>query len=57
LVTLGSYVADTNHRDITSRPLVTHSGAQISIAEVAKVFFSRSPAMIRDEDGQLTGYV
>jgi copper/silver efflux system protein len=57
LVTLGSYVADTNHRDITSRPLVTHSGAQISIAEVAKVFFSRGPAMIRDEDGQLTGYV
>jgi Cu(I)/Ag(I) efflux system membrane protein CusA/SilA len=37
--------------------IATPSGAQIPIAEVAKVFFSRGPAMIRDEDGQLTGYV
>jgi len=35
----------------------TPTGAQISIAEVAKVYFSRGPAMIRDEDGLLTGYV
>jgi Cu(I)/Ag(I) efflux system membrane protein CusA/SilA len=35
----------------------TPSGAQIPIAEVAKVSFSRGPTMIRDEDGQLTGYV
>ncbi len=35
----------------------TSSGAQIPINEVARVFFSRGPAMIRDEDGALTGYV
>jgi len=35
----------------------TPSGAQIPIAEVASVSFSRGPAMIRDEDAQLTGYV
>jgi copper/silver efflux system protein len=33
------------------------SGPQIPIEEVAKISFSRGPAMIRDEDGQLTGYV
>ncbi|HEV2401141.1 MAG TPA: efflux RND transporter permease subunit, partial [Candidatus Sulfotelmatobacter sp.] len=33
------------------------SGTQIPINEVARVFFSRGPAMIRDEDGALTGYV
>jgi Cu(I)/Ag(I) efflux system membrane protein CusA/SilA len=37
--------------------LSTPSGAQIPISEVAKISFSRGPAMIRDEDGQLTGYV
>ena len=35
----------------------TPTGAQIPISEVAKVYFSRGPAMIRDEDGLLTGYV
>src|SRR3989441_77573 len=41
-----------------SRVLIaTPSGAQIPIGEVAKIYFSRGPAMIRDEDGQLTGYV
>ena len=35
----------------------TPTGAQIPIAEVAKISFSRGPAMIRDEDGALTGYV
>src|SRR5207247_7692669 len=35
----------------------TPSGAQIPIAEVGKVYFSKGPAMIRDEDGALTGYV
>ena len=41
-----------------SRVLIaTPSGAQIPIGEVAKISFSRGPAMIRDEDGQLTGYV
>jgi len=33
------------------------SGAQIPIEQVAKISFSRGPAMIRDEDGALTGYV
>jgi Cu(I)/Ag(I) efflux system membrane protein CusA/SilA len=35
----------------------TPSGSQIPISEVARMFFSRGPAMIRDEDGALTGYV
>ncbi|HEX8712506.1 MAG TPA: CusA/CzcA family heavy metal efflux RND transporter [Terracidiphilus sp.] len=35
----------------------TPTGAQIPIGEVARVYFSRGPAMIRDEDGALTGYV
>src|SRR6266481_939160 len=33
------------------------SGAQIPVEQVAKISFSHGPAMIRDEDGQLTGYV
>ncbi|HEV2175874.1 MAG TPA: CusA/CzcA family heavy metal efflux RND transporter [Terriglobia bacterium] len=37
--------------------IATPSGAQIPIGEVAKISFSRGPSMIRDEDGQLTGYV
>jgi Cu(I)/Ag(I) efflux system membrane protein CusA/SilA len=37
--------------------LATPAGAQIPIAQVARIFFSRGPAMIRDEEGQLTGYV
>jgi len=37
--------------------ITTPSGAQIPIGEVAKISFSRGPAMIRDEDGLLTGYV
>jgi Cu(I)/Ag(I) efflux system membrane protein CusA/SilA len=41
-----------------SRALIpTPSRAQIPISEVARVYFSRGPAMIRDEDGALTGYV
>jgi len=41
-----------------SRALIpTPTGAQIPITEVARVYFSRGPAMIRDEDGTLTGYV
>src|SRR5712672_1683272 len=35
----------------------TPSGAQIPIEEVARISFSRGPAMLRDEDGALTGYV
>ena len=37
--------------------IATPSGAQIPIEQVAKISFSRGPAMIRDEDGELTGYV
>ncbi len=44
--------------DELGRALVgTPSGAQIPLKEVARVFFSRGPAMIRDEEGTLTGYV
>jgi Cu(I)/Ag(I) efflux system membrane protein CusA/SilA len=34
----------------------TPSGYQIPLGQVARVSFSPGPAMIRDEDGQLTGY-
>jgi Cu(I)/Ag(I) efflux system membrane protein CusA/SilA len=37
--------------------IATPSGAQIPIEQVAHISFSRGPAMIRDEDGALTGYV
>ncbi len=37
--------------------IATPSGAQIPIEQVATISFSRGPAMIRDEDGQLTGYI
>jgi Cu(I)/Ag(I) efflux system membrane protein CusA/SilA len=37
--------------------IATPTGAQIPISQVARVYFSRGPAMIRDEDGLLTGYV
>jgi Cu(I)/Ag(I) efflux system membrane protein CusA/SilA len=37
--------------------IATPTGSQIPIAEVARVYFSRGPAMIRDEEGLVTGYV
>lgn len=37
--------------------IATPDGQQIPIGEVARITFSRGPAMIRDEDGELTGYV
>jgi len=37
--------------------IATPTGAQVPIGEVATVSFSRGPAMIRDEDAALTGYV
>jgi copper/silver efflux system protein len=44
--------------DAIGRILIgTPAGAQIPLNDVARVFFSRGPAMIRDEDGALTGYV
>jgi copper/silver efflux system protein len=35
--------------------IASPSGAQIPIEQVARISFSRGPAMIRDEDGKLTG--
>lgn len=35
----------------------TPSGAQIPLGQVAKASFTHGPAMIRDEDGALTGYI
>jgi Cu(I)/Ag(I) efflux system membrane protein CusA/SilA len=37
--------------------LATPSGAQVQLGQVAKISFARGPAMIRDEDGALTGYI
>jgi len=37
--------------------LATPAGAQIPLGEVARVIIHRGPTMVRDEDGQLTGYV
>lgn len=37
--------------------IATPSGVQIPISEVATLSFSRGPTMIRDEGGQLVGYV
>jgi copper/silver efflux system protein len=57
-------IAVRYQRDFRSSPeeigkalISTPLGEQIPISEVAKVSFSRGPAMIRDEDGALTGYV
>jgi Cu(I)/Ag(I) efflux system membrane protein CusA/SilA len=57
-------IAVRYQRDFRSSPqsigqalIPTLSGEQIPIAQVARVSFSRGPAMIRDEDGSLTGYV
>jgi Cu(I)/Ag(I) efflux system membrane protein CusA/SilA len=47
-----------DHPEAISQALIpTPAGEQIPISEVARVFYSRGPAMIRDEDGALTGYV
>ena len=37
--------------------VATPSGAQVPLNSVARISFSSGPAMIRDEGGQLTGYV
>jgi len=37
--------------------VATPTGAQVPLNSVAKLSFSNGPAMIRDEGGQLTGYV
>jgi copper/silver efflux system protein len=57
-------IAVRYQRDFRDRPealsqalIPTPTGEQIPVSEVARVSFSRGPAMIRDEDGALTGYV
>jgi Cu(I)/Ag(I) efflux system membrane protein CusA/SilA len=37
--------------------IATPAGADVALGDVAGISFSRGPSMIRDEDGQLTGYV
>ena len=37
--------------------VATPSGAQIPLGEIATISFSRGPSMVRDEEGELTGYV
>jgi copper/silver efflux system protein len=37
--------------------IATPSNAQVPLGELAKISFSKGPAMIRDEDAALTGYV
>ena len=37
--------------------IMTPTGAQIPLGEVARISLSPGPSMIRDEDGLLTGYV
>ncbi len=46
-----------NIEDLRRVLIATSGGAQIPIEQVAKISFSHGPAMIRDEEGQLTGYV
>jgi Cu(I)/Ag(I) efflux system membrane protein CusA/SilA len=47
-----------DHPEALSQALIpTPSGEQIPLSEVARVYYSRGPSMIRDEDGALTGYV
>jgi len=57
-------IAVRYQRDFRDRPealshalIPTPGGEQIPIDQVARVYYSRGPAMIRDEDGALTGYV
>ena len=47
-----------DHPEALSQALIpTPSGEQVPLGEVARVYYSRGPSMIRDEDGALTGYV
>jgi Cu(I)/Ag(I) efflux system membrane protein CusA/SilA len=47
-----------DHPEAISQAIIpTPSGEEIPVSEVARIYFSRGPSMIRDEDGALTGYV
>src|SRR5207244_11330928 len=37
--------------------VATPSGAQIPLAQISRLSYSRGPSMIRDEDGALTAYI
>jgi Cu(I)/Ag(I) efflux system membrane protein CusA/SilA len=52
---LADYRKDLNalHRIL----IMTPTGAQVPLGEVARITLSPGPSMIRDEDGLLTGYV
>jgi Cu(I)/Ag(I) efflux system membrane protein CusA/SilA len=53
------YLADYRN-DLTALRrilIMTPTGAQIPLGEVARIALSPGPSMIRDEDGLLTGYV
>ena len=43
--------------DLGRSLVATPTGAQIPLAQVARISYSRGPAMIRDEDGALTAYI
>src|SRR5579885_1705549 len=53
------YLADYRYNPAPLRQVLiaTPAGAQIPLGEVAKVAISPGPTIVRDEDGQLTGYV
>src|SRR6185437_9214937 len=44
-------------RAVQQALIATPSGEQIPLNTVAQISYSRGPSMIRDEEGQLTGYV
>jgi copper/silver efflux system protein len=46
-----------NPEALSQALIPTTTGEQIPISQVARLSYSRGPAMIRDEDGALTGYV
>jgi Cu(I)/Ag(I) efflux system membrane protein CusA/SilA len=46
-----------NAEQMRSVLIGTPTGAQIPLGQVAKISFTHGPAMIRDEDGALTGYI
>jgi copper/silver efflux system protein len=53
------YLADYRN-DLNARRrilIMTPTGAQLPLGEVARISLSPGPSMIRDEDGLLTGYV
>jgi Cu(I)/Ag(I) efflux system membrane protein CusA/SilA len=53
------YLADyrTDLNALSRILIMTPTGAQLPLGEVARVNLSHGPSMIRDEDGLLTGYV